>query len=111
MHNIDVSVVYAEREQQWLKELVVARGTSAMELVQQSKLLEEVEALQGQAPEELSLGVFSQKVEHDYLLLEGDRVEIYRPLQADPKEVRRQLALIGKTMGKASAKKQGGAAS
>jgi len=48
----------------------------------------------------LSIGVFSQKVAHDYLLEEGDRLEIYRPLTADPKEVRRQLALIGKTMKK-----------
>lgn len=49
---------------------------------------------------ELKLGVFSEKVDGDYLMQEGDRLEIYRPLLADPKEVRRQLAALGKTMGK-----------
>ena len=44
--------------------------------------------------------MYADKIEPDYLLEQGDRVEIYRPLLADPKEVRRQLALVGKTMGK-----------
>ena len=99
VHSIDVAVVYATRQRQWLKEMNVARGTNANELVLASGLLQEVEALQGVKIEELQLGVYAQKVAGDYLLEQGDRVEIYRPLQADPKEVRRQLALLGKTMG------------
>jgi putative ubiquitin-RnfH superfamily antitoxin RatB of RatAB toxin-antitoxin module len=46
-----------------------------------------------------TLGVFAQPVAHDYVVNEGDRIEIYRPLTADPKEVRRQLAAAGLTMG------------
>lgn len=99
IHSIDVAVVYATKQRQWLKEMNVARGTNAQELVQASGLLEEVEALRGVNIEELQLGVYAQKIAVDYLLEQGDRVEIYRPLRADPKEVRRQLALLGKTMG------------
>ena len=43
-------------------------------------------------PANAELGVFSERVEDDYLCAHGDRVEIYRPLQQDPKELRRQRA-------------------
>jgi putative ubiquitin-RnfH superfamily antitoxin RatB of RatAB toxin-antitoxin module len=50
--------------------------------------------------DELNIGIYSRKVDVEHLMEEGDRLEIYRDLTADPKEVRRQLALIGKSMGK-----------
>lgn len=99
MHNISVSLVFALAEQQWLYETAVPRGTSAQELIEQSNFLDEIELLKDKAIESLDLGIYSQKIKPDALLEEGDRVEIYRPLTADPKEVRRQLALIGKTIG------------
>ena len=100
MQSINVSVVYATAEKQWLKEITVKRGTNAAELIAQSGLLAEVAALSEQTIESLKLGCFAQKIQPDYLLEEGDRIEIYRQLTADPKEVRRQLALLGKSMGK-----------
>jgi len=36
MHNINVSIVYATKEKQWIFETVVARGTSAQELIEMS---------------------------------------------------------------------------
>lgn len=102
MHKINVSLVYALADRQHLFETSLARGSSAADLVEKSLFLTQVNELQGQAIEALSLGVHAQRIEADYLLEEGDRVEIYRPLSADPKEVRRQLALLGKTMGNAS---------
>ena len=99
MHEIDVSLVYATAQKQWIYEARVARGTSAHELIQQSSFTDTIETLENQQLDALSIGVFSQKVALDYLLQNGDRLEIYRPLTADPKEVRRQLALMGKTMG------------
>ena len=99
MHNINVSVVYATKEKQWLFEAIVARGTSAQELIEMSGFFEQVNSLKGIDIDSLTIGVYTEKVMMDYLLEEGDRVEIYRPLTADPKEVRRQLALMGKTMG------------
>ena len=99
MHNIQVSIVYAIKRKQWQKELRVPRGTSAQELVVLSDMQHEIDDLRGTRLDALRLGVYSIPVEYDYLLEEGDRLEIYRPLTADPKEVRRQLALLGKTMG------------
>ena len=100
MHNIEVSIVYATPEKQSLVEKRVPRGTSAAELLELSGLMDEVEALKGCLIEDLQLGIYAKLIAHDHLLEQGDRVEIYRPLAADPKEVRRQLALLGKTMGK-----------
>jgi len=57
------------------------------------------------APHELDLdraplGIYGERVSEDTLLKEGDRVEIYRPLQQDPMELRRQRAALAS--GKAS---------
>jgi putative ubiquitin-RnfH superfamily antitoxin RatB of RatAB toxin-antitoxin module len=49
-------------------------------------------------------GVFGKAVKLDALLTEGDRVEIYRPLIADPKEARKKRAAEGKVMRKGGAK-------
>ena len=99
MYKINVSLVYATKEQQWIKEVSMTRGSSVSDLIECSDFLTEIDGLKGKTIEELSLGNFAQKVSADTLLEEGDRIEIYRPLTADPKEVRRQLALIGKTIG------------
>ncbi len=100
MHTIKVSIVFATRDRQILIEKEIARGASVAELIELSGIRQQFSELNEAKIEALSLGVFSQKVQPDYMLQNGDRVEIYRQLKADPKEVRRQLALIGKTMGK-----------
>lgn len=100
MHEITISVVYATASKQWLFEHQVPRGTSAREAIELSGFADSIPELLNRAIDEYSIGVFSQKVQLDALLNDGDRVEIYRPLTADPKEVRRQLALLGKTMGR-----------
>lgn len=66
-----------------------------MEAVRSSGLLEEHPGL-----DTSRIGIFGEQVEPDRLLEDGDRVEIYRPLTADPKEVRRELARQGKSMGR-----------
>ena len=38
------------------------------------------------------IGIFGQRVALDYVLKAGDRVEIYRPLQAEPQDARRRRA-------------------
>ncbi len=53
--------------------------------------------------ETAKLGIFSKLVQPDTVLREHDRVEIYRPLQADPKEVRRRRAAEGKGLRKGEA--------
>ena len=99
MHKINVSVVCALTDKQWLYETIVARGTNVEELIEQSDFLKQIDLLRNKPLSSLDVGIYSQRVSLDTLLEEGDRVEIYRPLTADPKEVRRQLALIGKTIG------------
>jgi uncharacterized protein len=46
------------------------------------------------------VGIFGKAVKLDAVLTEGDRVEIYRPLIADPKEARKKRAAEGKVMRK-----------
>lgn len=100
MHSINVSVAYATQDQQYLVDINVPRGTLAHELIELSGIKLKCPELLRIANDDVLLGVYSQKVNHDHLMEEGDRLEIYRPLTADPKEVRRKLALLGKTMGK-----------
>lgn len=100
MTNISVSIVFATRQRQWIKETMVRRGACVSDLIEKSNFLNEIEILFKETINTLSVGIYAQPAELDTLLEDGDRVEIYRPLTADPKEVRRQLALLGKTMGK-----------
>ena len=59
-------------------------------------------ALSSRFPDEnfaaMPVGIWGQVTERDRRVRDGDRVELYRPLERDPKEARRQLALEGKTM-------------
>ena len=48
---------------------------------------------------ELEVGIWGRVVDRGHAVRDGDRIEIYRPLQIDPREARRQLALAWKTMG------------
>ena len=88
--SIQVEVVLAMPERQELIALEVATGSTVADAITQSGLAEMFEGF------ELDLekvGIFGQKVSPEQVLRDGDRVEIYRPLIADPKEVRRQRAL------------------
>jgi putative ubiquitin-RnfH superfamily antitoxin RatB of RatAB toxin-antitoxin module len=49
--------------------------------------------------EHAPLGIYGRRIARDHVLGPGDRVEIYRSLTADPKDVRRRLAAQGRTMG------------
>ena len=55
-------------------------------------------AAAGIAPEAYpAVAVFGERVALDHALAEGDRVELLRPLQADPKDARRRRAAAAKT--------------
>lgn len=43
---------------------------------------------------QLALGIWSRRCSENTVLREGDRVEVYRPLQADPKAMRRERARL-----------------
>lgn len=94
---IPVAVAYALPEQQSVVMLEVAAGSTALEAVQQSGLLDRHPDI---ALRPLDLAVFGRKVPAATVLKAGDRVEILRPLVHDPKETRRRLAGRGQTMGR-----------
>lgn len=89
-----VEVVYALPEQQPLLELDVAPGTTAAEAVAASGLPERFDEIDAQAS---PLAIFGRACEPDTVLRAGDRVEILRPLQVDPREARRQRARSGRS--------------
>ena len=88
--DIRVEVVYATPEKQSLFRLNVPPGCTAAEAIDRSGIRD---AFPGMVVNPKNIGVFSRKVSPDYLLADGDRVEIYRPLIADPKEQRKKRAL------------------
>jgi putative ubiquitin-RnfH superfamily antitoxin RatB of RatAB toxin-antitoxin module len=86
---IAVEVAYALPDTQFLLALDVPWGTTLAEAVELSGLREKISGL---ALDDDHVGVFGKKRSLDFVLRNGDRVEIYRPMIADPKEVRRQRA-------------------
>jgi len=82
-----VEVVFALPEEQVLLALEVEEGATVRLAIERSGLLSrypEIELARSR------VGVFGKRVELNTLLRENDRVEIYRPLVADPKEARRR---------------------
>lgn len=93
---ISIEVAYALPDRQKIQSLQVAQGTTALAAVRQSGIDKHFPELDISQAE---FGVFGNQLgtrglaaADQYELREGDRVEIYRPLQVDPKEVRRQRA-------------------
>ena len=88
---VSVEVVYAEPARQWLCKVTLARGACVADALDASGIRERVEGL---VIDPQRLGIHGRRVSMEQLLEEGDRVEIYRPLLADPKEVRRARAKL-----------------
>lgn len=88
---IAVEVAYALAHKQKVVQLQVALGTSARDAALRSGLEADFPDIDLQGS---SLGVFGKGIARpeEHILQAGDRVEIYRPLLADPKEVRKQRA-------------------
>ena len=96
-----VEVAYAKPEVQVIIPLMVKTGTTLEEAIAQSGVLEDFPEIDlGKN----KVGIFSKLSKKDVVLREKDRVEIYRPLIADPKEVRKQRAKEGKAMKKGGGK-------
>lgn len=97
--NITVEVCYALPRKQMILKLDVSPDTTAEEAVCLAKLAVYFPGGVFPSPPWV-LGVFGKEVKAESVLRAGDRVEIYRPLLADPKEVRRLRAEAGKVMSK-----------
>ncbi|MEY2823772.1 MAG: hypothetical protein RLZ64_310 [Pseudomonadota bacterium] len=88
-HLLKVQVCYALPGQTFLKDLQLEPGATIAQAIEASGVL-------AQFPDiDLSqqrVGIFGKLKATDTGLREGDRIEIYRPLRADPKETRRRRA-------------------
>lgn len=93
---IEVEVAYATPERQEIVALRVAEGTTALEAVTTSGILDVFPEIDVDTQ---PMGIFSRPLNGkgrphpgEYALQAGDRVEIYRPLQIDPKQARLERA-------------------
>ncbi|MEM6581713.1 MAG: RnfH family protein [Pseudomonadota bacterium] len=90
---ITVEVAYALPHKQRILALSVPEGTTALEAARQSGIDQQFEDID---LEHAKFGIFGSAVAAKHVLKAGDRVEIYRPLIADPKEVRKARAAKAK---------------
>ncbi|MDR1350650.1 MAG: RnfH family protein [Zoogloeaceae bacterium] len=96
-HSIQVEVIYALPDKQEAISLRLPPASSLHAALQASGLLEKYPEID---PENGKFGIFSKLAKADTLLRDRDRVEIYRPLIADPKQIRQQRAAAGKGLRK-----------
>ena len=94
---IHIEVAYALPHVQMLVPLILPEGATVEEAIRQSGLLEKFPEID---LANAKTGIWNKAAELTAELREKDRVEIYRPLVADPKEVRRKRAEEGKAMKK-----------
>jgi putative ubiquitin-RnfH superfamily antitoxin RatB of RatAB toxin-antitoxin module len=96
-NKIQIEVVYALPHEQLLLKLEVPHQTTIAQAVRLSGLPEKYPEID---LEKGKFGLYGKLSKADVVLREKDRVEIYRPLLADPKEVRKKRAEEGKVMKK-----------
>lgn len=94
---IHIEIAYALPAEQVLLALEVTENTTAEAAIQASGILKKFPDIDLSTSK---IGIFGKHIKPDTVLRNKDRVEIYRPLIADPKEVRRQRAAEGKVMKK-----------
>ena len=95
---LNIEVVYALPERQTVLRIRVAPATSVLAAIEQSGIVQKHPEI------DLSVnkfGIYSRPVKGSELLQDGDRIEIYRPLIADPKEMRKKRAEKAKEEGRA----------
>jgi putative ubiquitin-RnfH superfamily antitoxin RatB of RatAB toxin-antitoxin module len=87
MAELQIEIVYARAHAQTILRLAVASGSTVQDAVECSGIL-------GQLPptDRPSYGIYGRRVAANHPLLDGDRIEIYRPLLADPRVARRARA-------------------
>ncbi|MFT3850129.1 MAG: RnfH family protein [Propionivibrio sp.] len=102
---ISVEVIYPRSQKQEIFSLEVPEGTTVWQAIEASGILSKYPEI------DLSknkLGIFAKLAKPDTPLRNQDRIEIYRPLIADPKEVRKQRAVEGKAMKKGAGETENG---
>jgi putative ubiquitin-RnfH superfamily antitoxin RatB of RatAB toxin-antitoxin module len=88
-NRIEVTVAYALPRRQWCIQLRLPQGSRVIDAIERSNLKLSIPDLQ---VDDEHVGIFGRGADLQTALRDGDRVELYRPLQCDPKEIRRQRA-------------------
>jgi len=86
---LQVYVCYATAQREFVRPLKVGEGTTIEQAIRASGVLDEFPDIGLQAQ---PVGIYARKKPLDTVLRERDRIEIYRPLVADPKDSRRRRA-------------------
>ncbi len=94
---VQVEVVYAMPDEQYRECITVPEGSTARCVVESSTVLAKLKQVD---MSQIKIGIYGRLITLDTVMQDGDRLEVYRPLRADPKTVRRMLAKQGKSMGK-----------
>ncbi len=94
---LTVEVAYAKPGEQVLEEFVIAPDATIETVIRESGLLERFPEIDLAVNK---VGIFGKAAALKSTLHDGDRIEIYRPLIADPKEARKKRAAEGKAMKK-----------
>ncbi len=84
---LNVEVVYALSEMAHTANLTLPPGAT---VAQALALLADREPFASLDLQQLPVGIYGERVDAGRVLADGDRIELYRPLQADPREARRQ---------------------
>lgn len=92
-----IEVIYAQPRGADIARVDLPEGATAQQAVEASGLLQKYPEID---LKKNKLGIYAKLAKADTVLRDRDRVEIYRPLIADPKEVRKQRAAEGKVMKK-----------
>ena len=96
-NEILIEVAFALPQKQMIIPIKVKIGTTAEEAIIASGIIKKFPEIDLKINQ---IGIFGKLTQLDHVMRERDRIEIYRPLIADPKEIRRQRAAEGKDMKK-----------
>jgi len=93
MAKINIELIYPLPDEQFLMTIEVEQGITVEKAIELSGILQKYPQIDLKINK---VGVFSKTVKLTETLREGDRIEIYRALIADPKEVRKKKAMQNK---------------
>ena len=93
-HAIHIEVAYVQAGNAYMFSLAVPQATTIRQAIEQSGILDNCSEID---LDKNKVGVFGKICDFDTLVADGDRIEIYRELIADPKEARRKRAADQKT--------------
>jgi hypothetical protein len=95
---INIEVAYALPTKQTIVDIAIKEGATVEDAIKASNILEQFPDIELNSTK---VGIWSRVVKLRDTLIDGDRIEIYRPLIADPKEIRKRRAEKAKEEGRA----------